>query len=256
MSFEKLRKFNLIMGLFHLLQGSFMLLAALFIDQISNFKPVIQTNFLMFDETSMQLVSNNQELFKLPFGILVASFLLLSALAHFIIVIPRFNKIYNKDLENNINRFRWFEYMISSSLMIVLIATLFGVFDFGALILIFGINAVMNLLGYLMEVLNKYTDKTKWSPFVIGSIAGIIPWIVVTLYAFGNADPSEVPFFVYIIFGSYFVFFNLFPINMILQYKKIGKWKDYIYGERTYIVLSLVSKSLLAWLVFGGVMQP
>ena len=52
-----------------------------------------------------------------------------------------------------------------------------------------------------------------------------------------------------------FVFFNLFPINMILQYKKIGKWRDYVYGERGYIILSLVAKSVLAWLAFAGAMQ-
>ncbi len=43
---------------------------------------------------------------------------------------------------------------------------------------------------------------------------------------------------------------------MILQYKGVGKWKDYIYGEKAYIVLSLVAKSVLAWIAFGGVMQP
>ena len=41
-----------------------------------------------------------------------------------------------------------------------------------------------------------------------------------------------------------------------LQYKKGGKWKDYLYGERGYIILSLVAKTLLAWLVFAGIMQP
>jgi len=76
------------------------------------------------------------------------------------------------------------------------------------------------------------------------------------MHALGNADPAEVPGFVYAIIGSYFVFFNLFPINMILQYKKVGKWSDYLYGERGYIILSLVAKSVLAWLVYFGVMQP
>ena len=140
--------------------------------------------------------------------------------------------------------------------MIVLIAVLFGVYDIGALILIFGLNASMNLFGLLMEQMNQYTDKTDWTPFWFGSVAGIIPWVVVIMYAFGNSDPAQVPWFVYAVFGSYFVFFNLFPINMILQYKKIGKWKDYIYGERGYIILSLVAKTILAWLVFFGIMQP
>jgi hypothetical protein len=65
-----------------------------------------------------------------------------------------------------------------------------------------------------------------------------------------------VPWFVWAIVGTYFVAFNTFPINMILQYLKVGKWKDYLYGERTYIVLSLVAKSILAWLVLFGAMQP
>lgn len=43
---------------------------------------------------------------------------------------------------------------------------------------------------------------------------------------------------------------------MILQYNKVGKWKDYLYGEKVYIILSLVAKTLLAWLVFTGILQP
>jgi len=41
-----------------------------------------------------------------------------------------------------------------------------------------------------------------------------------------------------------------------LQYKKVGKWQDYLYGERVYIILSLVAKSLLAWQVFAGTLRP
>jgi len=183
-------------------------------------------------------------------------FLFISALFHFLVVTPKFNTIYNNQVSSNINMFRWYEYALSSSLMIVLIAVLFGVYDIGALILIFFLNASMNLFGLLMEKINQYTKKTDWTPFVYGSIAGIGAWIVIIMYAFGNSSPSQVPWFVYAIFASYLVFFNLFPINMILQYKKVGKWKDYLYGERMYIILSLSAKTVLAWLVFFGVMQP
>lgn len=251
-----IRKFNLSMGILHLLQGMFMLYVALMVDQVKNFKPVIISNFLQFDEATMKLVTSTREVFDLPFGILVASFLFLSALAHFIIVSPGANDVYNRQLNKGMNHFRWYEYALSSSVMICLIAVLFGVYDIGTLILIFGLNASMNLFGLLMEKINQYTDKVDWSAFIFGAIAGIVPWIIIVLFAFGNADPSEVPWFVYAIVFSYFLFFNLFPINMILQYKKIGKWKDYIYGEKMYIVLSLVAKSVLAWLVFSGVMQP
>ncbi len=254
--YSSLRRFNGIMGGLHFLQGVFMLYVALTVDKVKAFTPTVYSNYLTFDQTQMRLVSVTNKLFDFPFAIMVAVFFFLSATAHLIIVLPKTNKIYNEGLEKGINPFRWYEYAISSSIMIVLIALLFGIYDIGALILIFALNASMNLFGLLMEKINQYTSKTLWSPFVYGSVSGIAPWIVILLYAFGNSDPSQVPWFVYAVVGSYFVFFNLFPINMILQYMKVGKWKNYIYGERVYIILSLVAKTILAWLVFSGVMQP
>ena len=253
---SSLRRFNIIMGCLHFVQGGFMLFVALYFDKARNFTPSIISNYLTFDVTQMRLVTVSEKLFPLPFALLVAAFLFISAIAHLIIVLPKTNAIYNRGLEKGINPFRWYEYALSSSIMIVLISVLFGVYDISTLILIFALNASMNLFGLLMEKINQYTAKTSWSPFVFGSIAGIAPWIVILLNAFGNSNPAKVPWFVYAIISSYFIFFNLFPINMILQYKKIGKWSSYIYGERVYIILSLVAKSVLAWLVFSGIMQP
>lgn len=253
---NKLTKFNLIMGVLHFLQGSVMLILALTVTKVVEFKPPLWSNYLFFDSDIMRLVTNPKQLGNIPFGVLVSLFLFLSASAHFVVLLPRFNKQYTRDLEKGINYFRWYEYALSSSVMITLIATLFGVYDIGALILIFALNMSMNLFGLLMELINQYTPKTNWLAFIFGSVSGIATWIVIGLYAFGNSSPSEVPFFVYAILGSYFVFFNLFPINMFLQYKKVGKWSEYIYGEYIYIILSLVSKTTLAWLVFAGVMQP
>ncbi|MGM0366505.1 MAG: heliorhodopsin HeR [Actinomycetota bacterium] len=140
--------------------------------------------------------------------------------------------------------------------MIVIIAMLFGVYDLGSIILIIGLNATMNLCGLSMEIHNQTTPKTNWTSFIIGSFAGALPWVIVLMYFLGGGNFSRIPWFVYAIFGSYFLFFNLFPANMVLQYKKVGRWKDYLYGERGYILLSLFAKTLLAWLVFAGTMQP
>lgn len=255
-TFAYLKRFNLVMGFLHLIQGSLMFIFALTIERISAFKTPVWSYFLEFDTEQMRLVTRPEQIGEVPFAMFVSFFLLLSALAHFIIVMPKTNQIYVSDLKKGINKFRWYEYALSSSLMIILIAMLFGVYDIGALIAIFVLNASMNLFGLLMEQLNQYTEKTSWSPFVFGCIAGIAPWIIIILHALGNANPAEVPWFVYAIIGSYFVFFNLFPLNMILQYMKVGRWADYLYGERGYIILSLLAKSVLAWLVFSGVMQP
>ncbi len=257
--FQKLRKFNLIMGTFHFIQGILMVFMAYFvIDKLEAFQPTIVQNYLTF-VPGEGLVLTGRELFTLPFGILVALFLFLSAGAHYLISLP--NKVFNiyvEDLKKGINKFRWFEYAISSSIMIVLTSVLFGVVDIASLLLIFVVNATMNLFGLVMEQMNSGFEKgkVKWSPFIWGSIAGITPWIVVGLYIFGSGNIADAPWFAWAILASYFFAFNAFPFNMVAQYLKIGKWKDYLYGERTYIVLSLVAKSILAWLVLFGAMQP
>jgi hypothetical protein len=254
---RKLSRFNLIMGLLHFIQGVIMVfLATSVIQKISEFQPTIIQFYIRYNPSTQSLETTSKTLFTLPFGILVASFLFISALAHGLIVLNR--KRYYEDLGQGINRFRWFEYALSSSVMIVLIATLFGIYDLASLILIFVANAAMNLFGLVMEQLNAGAEKhqVKWGPFIWGSIAGIAPWVAILLYMFGTGNFDKVPWFVWAILGTYFVAFNTFPINMILQYRRIGRWQDYLYGERTYIVLSLVAKSLLAWLVLFGAMQP
>ena len=143
------------------------------------------------------------------------------------------------------------------SVMICSIAILFGCYDFGSLLLMFFVNAVMNLFGLLMEKMNPPNRKeVDWTPFVFGCVAGVAPWLVVCMYFFGGGNYQLIPSFVYGILFGYFLFFNTFPVNMVLQYARIGRWKDYRVGEKTYIVLSLASKSLLTWLVFGGTFQP
>ena len=254
---QKLRRFNLIMGAVHFIQAVAMLfLATSVIQKIAEFQPTIVQFYLRFNPATQSLETATKELFQLPFGIMVASFLLISAAAHGLIVLSR--QRYFADLQNGINRFRWFEYALSSSVMIVLISTLFGIYDIASLILIFIVNASMNLFGLVMEQLNSGKEKTKvnWGPFVWGSFAGIAPWVAIFLYMFGTGNFDRVPWFVWAIVGTYFVAFNTFPINMILQYLRVGKWKNYLYGERTYIVLSLAAKSFLAWLVLFGAMQP
>jgi hypothetical protein len=89
------------------------------------------------------------------------------------------------------NPIRFYEYAISSSLMIVLIGMLVGVWDLATLIALFGINAMMNLFGIMMEVHNQTTRTTRWRAFIYGCIAGIVPWIAIFLYFMGAVSWGE-----------------------------------------------------------------
>lgn len=192
-------------------------------------------------------------LFKTPVGLTVAIFLGLSALAHFIVASPKFFPRYLAGLQAQRNYFRWVEYSISSSVMIVLIAQVVGVSEMAAIVALFGVNASMILFGWLQE---KYETPGNggWVPFIFGCIAGAVPWIALFFYVFsvGGTSGTSAPGFVYGIVITIFALFNSFAIVQWLQYKKVGKWSDYLRGERTYITLSLVAKSLLAWQIFAN----
>ena len=233
---QGLRKVNIFAGFLHLAQMTAVLALS------SDFAlPVTATYMEGPPGTSF---APSVILFSTPIGLTVAIFLGLSALAHFIVASPQFFPRYSAGIAAQRNYFRWVEYSISSSVMIVLIAQVTGVADIAALISIFGVNASMILFG--------------WLPFIFGCITGIVPWIALMFYVFsiGGVGETSAPAFVYGIVVTIFLFFNSFALVQWLQYKKVGKWSDYIRGERTYITLSLVAKSALAWQIFANTLIP
>ena len=250
-TYRGLRRFNLVMGFLHLIQGIFMWV-------VSNDKTyLIFTNYLTFDQSTFTLKPNPQLLYELRFGPAVALFLLISAVAHFYLSTIGYGR-YVENLNKGMNPIRFYEYAFSSSLMVALIGMLVGIWDLGTLIAMFGINAMMNLFGIMMEVHNQTTTEIRWRAFIYGCLAGIVPWIVIFLYFVGavNSGDAKPPAFVYAIVPTLFVMFNIFAINMVLQYRKVGPWRDYLFGERVYIVLSLVAKTVLAWLIWVGTLAP
>ncbi len=250
-TFKNLRSWNLAMFALHAIQSVAMLLLS------NSFALPITTLFVEFDPATQKLGQDLQVITEVMIGPMVAAFLALSALAHLTVSLPGVYEWYVQNLKKGANYARWIEYSLSSSLMIVVIALLTGMYDAISLMLMFGLNAMMILFGWLMELHNQSTSKTNWTAYIFGCIAGVLPWVAIACYlAFAGEGDYKAPSFVYWIFFSMFIFFNTFAVNMVLQYKKIGKWKEYTYGEKMYIILSLVAKSLLAWQVFAGTLRP
>jgi len=242
---KKIRNYNLIAGVFHFVQMVFVLVLS------NDFTLPIVARYMAGPPGST--FADPITLLDAPIGLTVAIFLGLSAFFHFLVASPQSFNRYSAGLVLNRNYFRWVEYSISSSVMIVLIALICGVSDVAAIVAIFGVNASMILFGWLQE---KYENPGNggWLPFIFGCIAGIVPWLALVFYVFAIGGPGDTkaPAFVYGVVISIFILFNTFAIVQYLQYKKIGKWSDYLRGEKTYITLSLVAKSALAWQIFAS----
>jgi len=246
---RRLRTFNGLMAAVHLTQGILILLLS------TDFSSHVTTAFLTFDKAADKLVTSNNTIFDLRLAPLIACFLFISALDHLLLTLPGIYPWYARNLRRGINYARWWEYAASAALMMAVIAMLTGLYDVGGLIMVFTLTAMMILCGLLMEMQNHATDQVNWAVFYLGCLAGLVPWIVVGLYLLSPGTPGHPPTFVYFIYISLFLFFNCFAVNMFLQYKKIGPWRDYLHGERVYILLSLTAKSALAWQVFAGTLR-
>jgi hypothetical protein len=190
-----------------------------------------------------------EALFDVRIGIAVAVFLGLAALDH-LLTGTVLRRRYEDDLRDGINRARWVEYSFSATLMVLLIALYSGITEVTALVAIAGANVAMILFGWLQERANPPgRERTTMVPFWFGTIAGAAPWVAIAVNVVG-AD--TVPGFVYGIVVAQLVFFFSFGVNQWLQYRGVGRWRAYAFGEHAYLVLSLGAKSVLAWQIFGG----
>lgn len=245
---RQLRRLNLIAGVFHLVQMILILILA------TDFTLPITAAYM--EGPPGTPLNDPVTLLNVSVAWGVAAFFGLSALFHFIVASPMFFGRYVAGLLDRHNYFRWVEYSLSSSIMIVLIAQIIGITDVAAIIAIFGVNASMILFGWLQE---KYVQPGGGLlPFWFGCIAGIVPWIIIVIFVIapGSTSGNQTPGFVYGIVISLFILFNCFAIVQFLQYKPVGKWSNYLRGETAYIVLSLVAKSALAWQIFAGTLVP
>ena len=252
-----LRKWNIGVGGLHLIQGIVILLIS------TSFAIPIVATVQTGPPGAPGSLSVSKTFFDFNFPIAIAIFLFLAAGDHLLTSLTPLRAWYERNLLLGINYARWIEYSISASIMILLIGLLNGINNLYAILAIFGVNAAMILFGLVMEQVNRNRESVNWWPFIFGCIAGIVPWIAITIglvsAATDNtmidgvpANADGVPPFVFGIVISLFLLFNCFALNQWLQYRGKGKFTDYLYGEKVYLVLSLVAKSALAWQIFAG----
>jgi hypothetical protein len=236
-----LRRWNLGLTVLHLAQAVLILFLA------DDFAIAVTSSFPEGPPGSV--VPAPETLFDVQIGWAVAIFLGMAALDHLLTgTVGR--TTYERDLRRGINRFRWVEYSFSATLMIILIGFYSGITSINAVIAVAGANVGMILFGWLQERMNPPgRTSTTMLPFWFGALVGAAPWISIGVNIVGS---QTVPGFVYGIVIAQFVFFFSFGLNQWLQYRGVGRWADYAFGEKAYLVLSLGAKSVLAWQIFGG----
>jgi hypothetical protein len=254
----------------HFLQGIGAILTTLYLENAKNFKVPLQTHYAKWVE-DVGPTNDTQSVALVPFAAVTCAVPFLSAIAHLCMALSGYDETkspqssYTQRILNLKNPYRWLEYAISSTLMFFLICLLFSLYDLLLLVVLMLINVTVMWCGYLMEKYNtKETLKygVDWTPFHFGCFLAVAQWAIVWSTVFRTI---EMPALIWAVIGTYFVLFMTFAINMGCFYRRCRNGKaalvdsfldSYLTSERWYMVLSLVSKSLLLWLVLFGVNQP
>lgn len=182
-----------------------------------------------------------------------------SALAHWYFYHQ--GETYIKGVQKNGNPIRWIEYAITAAIMIVVIMVSCGFTDVWVLLCSACLTAVTQSFGWLAEISVQDNTLTnyKFHIFAIGAFAALPPWIAIMWMFIKSALKSdEIPWFVPAIIFALFALFMCFAIIMWIRLKTTTdnqqkKEEANLTAEKRYVIASLVSKFLLAWLLWGGV---
>jgi len=216
-SLSRLRRWNLALTLLHGAQVIAVLALA------SDF-PITVTSQFPTGPPGTPAVAP-EALFDVRVGVAIAVFLALAALDH-LLTATVFRARYEADLRSGVNRFRWMEYSVSATIMVVLIAFYNGITGIDAVIGIIGANVAMILFGWLQEVMNPPgRSRTTMVPFWFGCVAGAAPWVAILINTVGA---ETVPGFVYGIVVAETVLFFSFGLNQWLQYRRVGRVDEHL----------------------------
>jgi hypothetical protein len=194
-----------------------------------------------------------RHLFDANMAWIVALMLFVAAVAHFLAATWCRNR-YEAGLEQRVNHFRWIEYALTGAIMMAGLGMLVGVTDISSLLMLFVLTGVAMLTGLVMDYRKRVAN---WLVYGLGCIVGVTPWVALAVYVWGAfMYAGHLPGFVYGVLGTVFGLGILATINLYLQYKKKGRWADYLYGERIFMIGSLVAKTAIAWIIFAGVLRP
>lgn len=157
---------------------------------------------------------------------------------------------YEADLREGRNRLRWAEFALSAPVLMVLIALYAGVTDVTALGIIAAATLVLVCCGWLQEDLNPPGQRGTSPAFRwLGVAAATVPWSIIAGQLMGASTARAFPLATFL---SLFILCAAFGINQWLQFRQVGPWADYLYGEQAHLGLSLVVRSALAWQIVAG----
>lgn len=163
-------------------------------------------------------------------------------------------------ITRGVNAFRWLSLGLGGGLLVVATALLSGISSIPMLLVLFGsiFSGAMLTLAVETAVANNNGVKSRLSHFLCGlsTLGTLLPWLV---FATGVAGVllwnGKLPTYLYSLYICEAVLVGAFMLATHYRLKRQGKWADGLYSERGYMLLTVVTVTLLSWVIVVGALK-
>lgn len=259
-----LKTWNGVLVIIHLVIAVFLIVFFIWTNSRSGANDVEQIDTALYDHVTVvdadnpsnssvkseKVTGSNTRLVQ----ILIILFIVVTAIAHLMYYL-NVKGFYEKGIANRNNKWRWLEYSISATLMIVAIYILSGVKNLDTVLLAIVGTIVVMLQGDLVEKALARGDKSGTIiPTIVGWLTLIVIFYVIVKNFRKRLEEArkagvELPKWLNAVVWPMLFWFASFGVVQIAQIFRGGKYKSY---EKAYVALSLFSKAFLAIFVAYG----
>lgn len=255
----KLAKWHRWLGIFFLLQGlAVLLLGRNVTAPVTMQYPSVDT--LASEATGREVIGlANRHIADVHVEWVLATTLIVFAAVHFVSA-TAYRPYVDAALKRGVNAFRWLALGIGGGLLTVAVAMISGFSSLPLLLVLFGTVAGAALLAHGVEVIvaNNNGVKGRLARFLCGlaSIGALVPWIILGLGVVGAALwKGELPAYLYSLYLCGVLLAGAFMLATHFHLKRRGKWADNFYTERGYLLLTLITVTLLTWQIVAGALK-
>ena len=164
---------------------------------------------------------------------------------------------YETEINKGFNRFRWFEYSITATLMIFVLSIISGLREYYAAFELCAISVALMMLGYFLEQTKKL--DVKLVSLFLGWFLLIVTFAVLMSQLSRNLEDADeigkdIPGWIKFVLVPMLIWWMTFGIVSIFQtlnYQKQGY--TFLTYEKWYILLSFLSKLFMGYYISFGI---
>lgn len=206
--------------------------------------------------TSPVLSPAIQHLFDLNLAYALAGLLFVLAFVHAVVATVG-RKAYNASVETTASSVRWVVSFLSVGGSLALVGLVIGIRDVVSLLALIAFVLLSTMAAFVVELLSR--DKVgaihKTFLYRLHFIGYFAPLVALAIYLVGaSIYDGQLPVFTTWLFASTVVI-SFFLTNVLrMQLAAEGKWANYAYAERAYLLGAFVLVTSVVWQIFAGLL--